>query len=150
MTRGDGVIRACRVCLSPTRTQERALACWFGHARRGGTPISVDLSRIFAGVERSKSRSWLAETLRDLDAAYRNAFTGGTRLRRGSSPATVPSGCASPSTSATGLRLIHPADTGSVRGCGGEEESSIAAEPVAVSYYVRLTDVGLTRIGRAA
>ena len=58
------------------------MACWFGHARRGGTPISVDLSRVFAGVKRSKSRSWLAETLRDLDAAYRNAFTGGTRLPR--------------------------------------------------------------------
>ena len=82
MTTDDAVIRACRVCLSPTRTRERALACWFGHARRGGTPTSVDLSRIFAGVKRSKSRNCLAETLRDLDAAYRNAFAGGTRLPR--------------------------------------------------------------------
>ena len=111
-------IRAYKLRLYPTRTQERALACWFGHsrwvwnwalaarrkayARRGETLTSVDLSRLLTRLKRSKTRAWLAEApesclgqkLRDLDAAYRNAFAGRARLprfksRRGAQAARV-------------------------------------------------------------
>ena len=37
-----------------------------------------------------------------------------------------------------------------MRACVGEGESSIGAESVAVSYHVRLANVGLARISRAA
>ena len=87
-------------------TQERALARWFGHSRwvwnwalaarrkayvrRGETLTSVDLSRLLTRIKRSKTRAWLADApesclgqkLRDLDAAYRNAFAGRARLPR--------------------------------------------------------------------
>ena len=92
--------RAYKLRFYPTRTQERSLARWFGHSRwvwnwaldartkayrrRGETLTSVDLSRILTRIKRSKTRAWLAEVprsclaqkLRDLDAAYRNLFSG--------------------------------------------------------------------------
>ena len=99
-------IRAYKLRLYPTRTQERALARWFGHsrwvwnwalaarrkayARRGQTLSPVDLSRLLTRIKRSKTRVWLAEApesclaqkLRDLEAAYCNAFAGRARLPR--------------------------------------------------------------------
>ena len=95
-------IRAYKLRLYPTRTRECALAQWFGHdrwvwnwalaarrkayARRGERLTSVELSRILTRIKRAKP--WLAEIpssclgqkLRDLDAAYRNAFDGRARL----------------------------------------------------------------------
>jgi len=60
------------------------------YARRGETLTSVDLSRMLTRIKRSKTRGWLAEVpssclqqkLRDLDAAYRNAFAGRARFPR--------------------------------------------------------------------
>jgi len=99
-------IRAYKLRLYPTRTQERALARWFGHsrwvwnwalaarrkayARRGATLTAVDLGRLLTRIKRSRTRGWLAEVpssclaqkLRDLDAAYANAFAGRARLPR--------------------------------------------------------------------
>ena len=99
-------MRAYRLRVYPTRGQERELARWFGHARwvwswaldarrkaygrRGETLTSVDLLRMVTRIKRSKTRGWLAEVpssclaqkLRDLDAAYRNAFAGCSRLPR--------------------------------------------------------------------
>ena len=100
------MIRAYKLRLYPTRTQQRALARWFGHSRwvwnwalearrkaycrRGEALTSVDLSRLLTRIKRSVRRGWLAEVpasclgqkLRDLDAAYRNAFAGRARLPR--------------------------------------------------------------------
>lgn len=105
MTSHDAVMRAYKLRLYPTGTQERALARWFGHgrwvwnwalearrkayARRGETLTSVDLSRILTRIK-GGARSWLAEVpasclaqkLRDLDAAYRNVFAGRARAPR--------------------------------------------------------------------
>ncbi len=99
-------MRAYRLRLYPTRGQARELARWFGHARwvwnwalaarrkayarRGETLTSVDLSRMVTCMKRSNTLGWLSEVpssclaqkLRDLDAAYRNAFAGRARLPR--------------------------------------------------------------------
>ena len=90
MKRHDAVMRAYKLRLYPTRSQERALARWFGHgrwvwnwalearrkayARRGETLTSVDLSRILTRIK-GGARSWLGEVpasclnqkLRDLE-----------------------------------------------------------------------------------
>ena len=71
---------AYKVRLYPTGPQQRALAQWFGHGRWVWN----------WGLKRSNARGWLAEApasclaqkLRDLDTAYRNAFTGRARLPR--------------------------------------------------------------------
>ena len=100
------MIRAYKLRLYPTRAQERDLAQWFGHSRwvwnwalaarrkayrrRGETLTSVDLSRILTRMKRSATRGWLAQVpasclaqkLRDLDTAYRNAFAARARLPR--------------------------------------------------------------------
>ena len=64
--------------------------CGTGRWRRGEILTWVDLSRVVTRMKRSKTRAWLGEApasclkqkLRDLEAAYRNAFTGRTRLPR--------------------------------------------------------------------
>ena len=90
----------------PTRSQERALAQWFGHARwawnwalearkaaydnDGTTLTSVDLSRRLTELKRTASHAWLADVpadclvqkLRDLDTAYANFFAGRARFPR--------------------------------------------------------------------
>ena len=100
------MMRAYKLRLYPTRTQERALAQWFGHGRwvwnwaleargkayrrRGVTLTSVDLSRLLTRIKRSRTRGWLgdvpasclAQKLCDLDTAYRNVFAGRARLPR--------------------------------------------------------------------
>ena len=97
-------MRAYKIRYYPTRTEECALARWFGHgrwlwnwaldarrkayARRSETLTSVDLSRIVTRMKRSKSYGWLrevpesilAQKLRDLDVAYRNLFEGRARF----------------------------------------------------------------------
>ena len=98
--------RAWKLRMYPTRSQERALAQWFGHARwawnwalearkaayeRDGTTLaSVDLSRRLTELKRTSSHAWLADVpadclvqkLRDLDTAYVNFFAGRAHLPR--------------------------------------------------------------------
>ena len=90
----------------PTRSQERALAQWFGHARwawnwafetrkaaydnDGTTLTSVALSRRLTALKHTESHAWLADVpadclvqkLRDLDAAYAHFFAGQARFPR--------------------------------------------------------------------
>ena len=92
--------RGYKLRMYPTRTQERALAQWFGHtrwvwnwglesrqkayARRKESLTCVDLNRRLTQLKKAPSLKWLAEVpadcltqkLRDLDAAYAQ------RLRR--------------------------------------------------------------------
>ena len=98
--------RGYKLRMYPTRTQERALAQWFGHARwvwnwglesrqkayvrRNETLTSVDLGKRVTKLKKAPSLSWLADVptdcltqkLRDLDTAFANFFDGRARYPR--------------------------------------------------------------------
>lgn len=98
--------RAYKLRFYPTRAQERALGCWFGHtrwvwnwaldarrkayARREETLTSVDLEGMLSRMMRGPSRAWLgdiprealSQKLRDLDVAYQTFFEGRARFPR--------------------------------------------------------------------
>ena len=73
--------RAYKLRFYPTRVQERALGCWFGHtrwvwnwaldarrkacARRKDTLTSVDLERTLSRMMRGPSRAWLGDIPRE-------------------------------------------------------------------------------------
>ena len=110
--------RGYKLRMYPTRTQERALAQWFGHtrwvwnwglesrqkayARRKETLTSVDLDRRLTQLKKAPSLEWLAnvpagcltQKLRDLDTAFANFFDRRARYprfksRRGTQSARV-------------------------------------------------------------
>ena len=98
--------RGYKLRMYPTRTQERALAQWFGHtrwvwnwgldsrlkayARRKETLTSVDLGRRLTQLKKAPSLEWLADVpancltqkLRDLDTAFANFFDDRARYPR--------------------------------------------------------------------
>ena len=127
------MIRAYKLRFYPTRSQARVLVQWFGHsrwvwnwalgarrkayARRGETLSSVDLSRILTRIKRSRSKGWLGEVpssclaqkLRDLDTAYRNAFEGRARPPRFFAPPAPVAALALGVTVPAASRVLIPA-----------------------------------------